>query len=97
MSEREISYYIHPTHLIDISLSIVQNDALIARASSGKRLRGRTGIVHDVCHNKHRHPHRKHPERPERVEAIVAHLQATGMLKRCTLLPAMEASYEGKI
>ncbi len=40
----------------------------------------RTGLYYDAIHQRHKHPTRKHPERPERVDAVMAHLEAKGLL-----------------
>lgn len=45
-----------------------------------------TALVYDGGHVRHAHPTRKHPERPERVEAVLSHLESRGLLARCRLL-----------
>ena len=39
-------------------------------------------------------PSGPHPERPQRVEAIVAHMLATGVYQRCVALPCREVTDE---
>lgn len=45
-----------------------------------------TGLYYDAVHRLHYHPDRKHPERPERVETILAHLASRGVLDKLTVL-----------
>src|SRR6056297_390969 len=45
-----------------------------------------TGLYYDAIHRLHYHPDRKHPERPERVETILAHLASRGVLDKLTVL-----------
>ena len=52
------------------------------------------GVVVDSSLSQHKHPQRRHPERPERVEAIVSHLERTGLLRLCETLSAREAREE---
>lgn len=54
-----------------------------------------TGLVHDPSHSRHQHPRRKHPERPERIDAIMTHLQASKLLDACTAVPSTNADEEG--
>jgi acetoin utilization deacetylase AcuC-like enzyme len=47
-------------------------------------------LHHDPIHE--RHDAGNHPENPTRVRAVLAHLQATGLLQQLTPVPAREAS-----
>ncbi|KAM3575606.1 hypothetical protein VYU27_002477 [Nannochloropsis oceanica] len=51
---------------------------------------GGTGLYYDAVHQRHHHPGRKHPERPERVEAIMSHLACQGLLDKLTLLQSAD-------
>lgn len=50
----------------------------------------RVGLVHDDAMLKHKQA--GHPERPERISAIVQRLKEQGLYARCVRLPAEEAS-----
>jgi histone deacetylase 6 len=52
-----------------------------------------TGLVYDDRFLLHRAPY-EHPEHPGRLEAIRDHLAARGLLDRCQIVPAREASDE---
>ncbi len=54
---------------------------------------GRTGFVYDEAYLKH-DVGPGHPERPERLTAIVAHLQDTGLMDRLTRIPPSPAQAE---
>ena len=43
-----------------------------------------TGLTWAGGDERHRHPLRTHPERPERVTEILKHLRATGLTDRCS-------------
>eukprot|EP00624_Nannochloropsis_granulata_P002705 evm.model.NODE_235_length_25475_cov_36.991245.7 len=53
---------------------------------------GGTGLYYDAVHQRHHHPGRKHPERPQRVEAIMSHLASQGLLDKVTLLERAEGA-----
>ena len=43
-----------------------------------------TGLTWAGGDERHRHPLRAHPERPERITEILKHLRAAGIANRCT-------------
>ena len=47
----------------------------------------RTGIIWCGDDNLHRHPHRFHPERPERVTEVLRHLREKHLIDRCLVVP----------
>ncbi len=51
---------------------------------------GRVGYVYDPLYLEHRAP--GHPERPERLQAIMNHLEAHGLLEELVPIPARDAS-----
>lgn len=63
---------------------------------SRKRKRVPTGLVYDEVYLKHQHPKRRHIERPERLSAIIEHLQENKMLQRVEIIKSHDINVEGE-
>lgn len=70
----------------------VASDAAAPTALSNELSRQVVGFVYEAQMLLHRGPRAEHPEKPERLTAVLDVLRSSGLLERCTQLPARVAT-----